>query len=66
MEQKSHIPPRFRRFARQQDGAVTVDWVVLTATIIGLGMAAAFFVGANVPGLANKTSSYMTSVDVTP
>ncbi|MDJ0637536.1 MAG: hypothetical protein QNJ20_01780 [Paracoccaceae bacterium] len=26
-------------FARSEDGAVTVDWVVLTAAIIGMGMA---------------------------
>jgi Flp pilus assembly pilin Flp len=27
------------RFASDQDGAVTVDWVVLTAAIVGLGIA---------------------------
>lgn len=26
-------------FAKEQDGAVTVDWVVLTAAIVGLGIA---------------------------
>ena len=26
-------------FARDEDGAVTVDWVVLTAAIVGLGIA---------------------------
>lgn len=26
------------RFLRREDGAVTVDWVVLSAAIIGLGM----------------------------
>ncbi len=25
-------------FLRDEDGAVTVDWVVLTAVVIGLGM----------------------------
>lgn len=25
-------------FLRREDGAITVDWVVLSATIIGLGM----------------------------
>ena len=57
---------RVTRFLAAEDGAITVDWVVLTAAIIGLGMAAAFFVGANVPGLADKTSDYMTNYDVTP
>ena len=30
---------RIRRFRRNEDGAVTVDWVVLTAAIVGLGVA---------------------------
>ncbi|REC58954.1 hypothetical protein DRV84_01665 [Rhodosalinus sediminis] len=28
----------FRRFLRRDDGVVTVDWVVLTAAIIGLSI----------------------------
>ncbi len=27
------------RFARSESGAVTVDWVVLTAALVGLGIA---------------------------
>ncbi len=27
------------RFRRDEEGAVTVDWVVLTAAIVGLGVA---------------------------
>lgn len=26
------------RFLRSEDGAITVDWVVLSAVVIGLGM----------------------------
>jgi hypothetical protein len=29
---------KFYEFIRQEDGAVTVDWVVLTAAIVGLGV----------------------------
>jgi len=28
----------FLQFLRREDGAITVDWVVLSAAIIGLGM----------------------------
>lgn len=28
-----------KRFKKDEDGAVTVDWVVLTAAIVGLGVA---------------------------
>lgn len=29
----------FTQFAKDQDGAVTVDWVVLTGAIVGLAIA---------------------------
>jgi hypothetical protein len=29
---------RFHNFLASEDGAITVDWVVLSAAIIGLGM----------------------------
>ena len=32
-------------FARDEDGAITVDWVVLTAAIVGLGIAVLTTVG---------------------
>ncbi|MFG6562374.1 MULTISPECIES: Flp family type IVb pilin [unclassified Sulfitobacter] len=31
---------KLNRFARDEDGAVTVDWVVLTAAIVGLAVVA--------------------------
>ena len=34
-----------RRFDREEAGAVTVDWVVLTAAIVGLGIAVLTTVG---------------------
>ncbi len=34
-----------KTFARDEDGAVTVDWVVLTAAIVGLGIAVLASVG---------------------
>lgn len=30
---------KFIEFIRSEDGAVTVDWVVLTAAVVGLGVA---------------------------
>lgn len=30
---------QFAHFFKSEDGAVTVDWVVLTAAIVGLGIA---------------------------
>jgi len=66
MEQTRTKYARLLGFFKRQDGAVTVDWVVLTAGIVGLGMAAAFTVGANIPGLADQISTTMAETDVNP
>lgn len=53
-------------FFKHQDGAVTVDWVVLTAAVVLLGMGAAFTVSGNVPGLADQISTTVANSEVVP
>ncbi len=36
-----------QKFFKEEDGAVTVDWVVLTAGVVGLGIAALTIVSDN-------------------
>ncbi len=36
----------FGNFARDENGAVTVDWVVLTAALVGLAIAAVSVIAA--------------------
>jgi Flp pilus assembly pilin Flp len=43
-----------KNFANDESGAVTVDWVVLTAAIIGLGVAVMTSVGTGTTKLADK------------
>ena len=33
------IRKKYHLFSRNEDGAITVDWVVLTASVIGLALA---------------------------
>lgn len=54
----------FKLFAKDEDGAVTVDWVVLTSAIVGLGIAVMLSVGNSTSGLADKISSKIQSTDV--
>ena len=54
----------FKLFAKDEDGAVTVDWVVLTSAIVGLGIAVMLSVGNSTNGLANKISSKIVSTNV--
>lgn len=46
----------FQNFLKHEDGAVTVDWVVLTSAIVGLGIAVMIAVGGATTGLADKIS----------
>ena len=43
----------FKSFKNDESGAVTVDWVVLTAAIVGLGMVVMTTVGGGIEGLGD-------------
>ena len=47
----------FKSFANDEAGAVTVDWVVLTAAIVGLGIVVMTSVGSGITGLADNTKA---------
>ncbi len=66
MEHMLKYHTRILGYFRRQDGAVTVDWVVLTAAIVGMGMAAAFSVGGNIPGLADQVSTVVANRGIVP
>ena len=51
-------------FARDEDGAVTVDWVVLTAAIVGLGVAVMTSVSGGVGDLAGDISGSLVAQTV--
>ena len=54
----------FARFVRCEDGAVTVDWVALTAAVLMIGLFAGFTVSSSVPELANKISEVVSKQPV--
>jgi len=45
-----------KRFKKDEDGAVTVDWVVLTAAVVGLGIVVMGFISPAVSNLAQGIS----------
>ena len=55
----------FNAFLKDESGAVTVDWVVLTAAIVGLGIAVLSTVGDGTTDLADKVSSHLSTRSVT-
>lgn len=54
----------FKNFASNESGAVTVDWVVLTAAIVGLGIAVVASVSGGVRDLGSSISTALTGVDI--
>ncbi len=50
-----------KNFRADEDGAVTVDWVVLTAAVVGLGVAGVAAVKGGVDGLATNINTGLTS-----
>ncbi len=51
-----------KNFRKDEDGAVTVDWVVLTAAVVGLGIAGVATVS---DGVANLADDIQTGVEAT-
>ena len=49
-----------KNFRRDEDGAVTVDWVVLTAAIVGLGIAVLASVSNGVTDLSGDIETQLT------
>ncbi len=48
-------------FFREDDGAVTVDWVVLCALAVALTVLATQMLSEGTTGLADNTASYMSN-----
>ncbi|PHQ99418.1 MAG: hypothetical protein COB39_03865 [Marinosulfonomonas sp.] len=49
-----------KNFAADESGAVTVDWVVLTAAIVGLGLAVMSVVSGGTEDLTNKIGTQLS------
>ncbi|OWY08821.1 hypothetical protein B6V74_12375 [Thioclava sp. F42-5] len=56
---------KLKKFHDEEDGAVTVDWVVLTAAVVGLGAAALALVRTQTGVLTGKIATYLNGAEVT-
>ncbi|MDP3338803.1 Flp family type IVb pilin [Frigidibacter sp.] len=52
----------FKNFRNDEDGAVTVDWVVLTAAVVGLAIAAMTAINSGVGDLTTDIGTSLTNV----
>lgn len=48
-----------KNFRADEDGAVTVDWVVLTAAVVGLAVAAYGSIESGSSGLTSSTKTFL-------
>jgi Flp pilus assembly pilin Flp len=55
----------FAAFKNDESGAVTVDWVVLTAAVVGLGLAVMLAIKPAVSGLSTNIASSITAAQNT-
>ncbi|MEM5521954.1 hypothetical protein [Sulfitobacter sp. AS59] len=51
-----------KNFKNDESGAVTVDWVVLTAAVVGLAVAAYSSIESGASTLTSNTKTYMDTV----
>jgi Flp pilus assembly pilin Flp len=53
-----------KTFAADEDGAVTVDWVVLTAAVVGLGLAVMTVVKPGVNSVSQKINTKLSTTTI--
>ena len=53
-----------KRVAEDESGAVTVDWVVLTALTVGLGMATLNTIRSGVSNLTSEIAVYLSDATI--
>lgn len=53
-----------KNFRTEEDGAVTVDWVVLTAAIVGLGIAVILAVRSGTVNMASDIGTTLSNATV--
>ena len=53
-----------RKFRADEDGAVTVDWVVITAAIVTLAILIFAVIQTGTESLANKISTNVSAITV--
>ena len=54
-----------RQFIEAEDGAVTVDWVVLTGMVVGLGFAVLTSIAGGALDHSNGLGAHLDTRDVT-
>jgi len=63
-EKDAHMTRFLKRFTEDTSGAITVDWVVLTAAVVGLGLAAASSIAGGATDMSENLGSHLSSAEI--
>lgn len=55
-----------KKFFRDEDGAVTADWVVLTAAVVGMALGVIFIFVPGPTNIASNISDAIAGITVSP
>ena len=55
---------RIRRFAADEDGAATVDWVVLTALLVAIGLSMVSILSSGARSMALTVTSQVSEISI--
>ncbi|MTH97312.1 hypothetical protein E1297_15070 [Roseibium sp. RKSG952] len=58
------MPINLAEFLSNEDGAVTVDWVVLTAAVVGLGAIAYASLSTSFQHVDSQTGSALANIEI--
>ena len=58
------MPNKIYEFLRGESGAVTVDWVVLTAAVVALAAAAIGQINSATGGVGTNVGEYIGAIEV--
>jgi len=64
LETGGHRPDNLRRFAADETGAVTVDFVVLSAAVVGLAIGATTAIRNGSVGVSDTIESSLISANI--
>ncbi|WP_108861723.1 hypothetical protein [Ruegeria sp. Alg231-54] len=55
---------RIAKFSEHEDGAITVDWVILTAGLVGLGTIVVLSISDGVQHVDSQTGDALSKIEV--
>ncbi|WP_339108198.1 hypothetical protein [Thioclava sp. GXIMD4216] len=63
-DQTTSVLQKLRLFRKSENGAVSTEWIVLTAVVAALALAVTKVIGAGALSASTKIADYLESVEI--